>query len=152
MISFIRIDNRLIHGQVVQAWLPKIKADKVFVISKQAAQNTLIAKMMRIALPQGYDLEITEAAQALMPLKQDEEKKIFLLIEDLAQLAQLVEQGFSAQKVNIGNTRYEEGKKEYSAGVYFGEEDLAIIKKLKARHIIFSIKALPSSLEVKLDA
>ena len=152
MICFTRVDNRLIHGQVVQAWLPKIKTDKVLVISKQAAHNTFMAKMMRLALPQGYALDILEAAKALETLKNDQEKKVFLLVEDLTQLLELVEQGLVLQKVNIGNTQYEEGKKEFAAGVYFGKEDLAIISKLKNRSIVFSIKALPSSLEAKIDA
>ena len=151
MICFTRVDSRLIHGQVVQSWLPKVKVQKVVVVSKQAAQNTLMSKMMRMALPQGYDLDIVAAEQAFDILKQDESKKVFLLVEDLVQLLELAEQGVVLQKVNIGNTKYEDDKKEYAAGVYFNEEDLLIIKKLKAKNIVLSIKALPSSLEVKID-
>ena len=151
MITFIRVDSRLIHGQVVQAWLPKIKTDKVLVISSQAAQNTLMAKMMRMALPQGYELEVIAANEALPSLKKDEAKNIFVLVEDLNQLEELAKQGVALEKVNIGNTKYEEGKKEFSAGVYFDENDLAIINNIKKQNIAFSIKALPSSLEVKID-
>lgn len=152
MICFTRIDNRLIHGQVVQSWLPKIKADEVLVISKQAAQNTLMVKMMRMALPQGYALKVCSAQEALNSLKINSDKKIFLLVEDLNQLLELTEQGFCPQKVNIGNTEYNENKKEFSTGVYFNEKDLAIIKNLKNKGFTFIIQALPSSLEVELNA
>lgn len=152
MICFIRVDNRLIHGQIVQAWLPKIKPDKVLVISKQAAQNTLMAKMMRIALPQGYELEVLSAEDALGSLKKDETKKVFILVEDLNQLAELAKLDIVLEKVNIGNTKYEEGKKEFSAGVYFDKQDLTIIANLQKQNINFSIKALPSSLEAKINA
>ena len=152
MICFIRVDNRLIHGQVVQAWLPKIKPDKVLVISKQATQNTLMAKMMRMALPQGYELEVLSAEDALESLKKDEAKKVFILVEDLNQLAELAKLNIVLEKVNIGNTKYEEGKKEFSTGVYFDKQDLAIITELKKQNINFSIKALPSSLEAKINA
>lgn len=152
MICFIRVDNRLIHGQVVQAWLPKIKPDKVLVISKQATQNTLMAKMMRMALPQGYELEVLSAEDALESLKKDEAKKVFILVEDLNQLAELAKLNIVLEKVNIGNTKYEEGKKEFSAGVYFDKQDLATIANLKKQNIDFSIKALPSSLEAKINA
>ena len=151
MICFTRIDNRLIHGQVVQSWLPKIKVDKVLVISRQAAQNTLMIKMMRIALPQGYALEVCSPQEAFNILKKEEER-IFILVEDLEQLSSFVRQGISLKKVNIGNTKYEEGKKEFSTGVYLDEKDLAIIKDLRNKGITFIIQALPSSLEVKLDA
>ena len=151
MICFTRIDNRLIHGQVVQSWLPKIKADKVLVISEQSAKNTLMTRMMRMALPQGYALQVCPAKEASDSLKTEEDKKIFLLIEDLDQLLELTKQGFCPQRVNIGNTKYEEDKKEFSAGVYFNNKDFATIKELKNKGITFIIQALPSSLEVKLD-
>lgn len=152
MICFIRVDNRLIHGQVVQSWLPEVKADKVLVISEQAAKSTLMAKMMRLALPSGYELEIIPAKEALPSLTKDEGKKIFVLVEDLNQLSELSKQNIILEKVNIGNTKYEEGKKEFASGVYFDENDLAIIDNLKKQNITFSIKALPSSLEAKINA
>ena len=151
MICFTRVDNRLIHGQVVQGWLPKIKAEKVLVISKQAAQNTLMTKMMRMSLPQNYDLEIIESSKAKEILDK-ENKKVFLLVEDLKQLYDIVNSGIILREVNIGNTKYEEGKKEFSAGVYFDKQDLATIANLKKQNIDFSIKALPSSLEAKINA
>jgi len=152
MICFVRVDNRLIHGQVVQAWLPEIKTDKVLVISAQAAQNTLMTKMMRMALPQNYALEVAQAKAAGEALKKDEAKKVFVLVEDLKQLSELAEQGITFGKVNIGNTKYEEGKKEFCTGVYFDEYDLKIISNLKKQNITFSMQALPSSLEAKIDA
>jgi len=152
MISFVRVDNRLIHGQVVQSWLPEIKPAKVLVISEQAAQSKLMAKMMRMALPQGYDLEIIKAEEAPSVLKKDEAKKVFVLVEDLNQLSQLAGQKIALEEVNIGNTKYEEGKKQFSAGVYFDKSDLDIIENLKKQNISFNIKALPSSLEAKINA
>lgn len=150
MICFTRVDNRLIHGQVVQGWLPKIKAEKVLVISNQAAQNTLMTKMMRMSLPPNYALEVIEPSKAKENLEK-ENKKVFLLVEDLKQLYEVVNSGIVLQEVNIGNTKYEEGKKEFSAGVYFNFEDLQIIAKLKNKNIAFSIKALPTSLEAKIN-
>lgn len=152
MICFTRVDNRLIHGQIVQAWLPEINPEKVLVVSEQAAQSTLMKKMMRMALPQGYELEIINSHEVLPSLKKDEAKKIFILVEDLKQLLELAEQNITLEKVNIGNTKYEEGKKEFSTGVYFDKKDLTIIANLQKKNITVSIKALPSSLEAKINA
>ncbi len=152
MICFIRVDNRLIHGQVVQAWLPEVKPQKVLVISEQAAQSSLMKKMMRMALPQGYELEVLSAQEAASSLKKDETKKVFVLVEDINQLSELAEKNITLEKVNIGNTKYEEGKKQFSAGVYFDEKDLLIIANLQKKNITVSIKTLPSSLEAKINA
>ena len=152
MICFVRVDNRLIHGQVVQAWLPEVKPQKVIVISDQAAQSSLMKKMMRMALPQGYELEVLNSKDAALSLKKEETKKIFVLVEDINQLLELAEQNITLQKVNIGNTKYEEGKKEFSVGVYFDKKDLNIIADLQKKNITISIKTLPSSMEAKINA
>ncbi len=152
MICFVRVDNRLIHGQVVQAWLPEIKPQKVLVISQQAAKSSLMVKMMRMALPQGYELEVVNSKEAASSLKKDEAKKVFVLVEDLNQLLELVEQNITLEKVNIGNTKYEDGKKEFSAGVYLDKKDLTIIANLQKKNTCFGIKTLPSSLEAKINA
>ena len=150
MICFTRIDNRLIHGQIVQGWLPQMKADKVVVISKQSSENILMSKMMRMALPEKYELDITDSSKVKESIK-DETKKIFLLIEDVKQLFEVAAQGVILQTVNIGNTKYEEGKKEFATGVYFNEDDLKMLSELKKQNIVFSIKALPSSMEAKIN-
>ena len=41
MISLVRVDNRLIHGQVVEAWLPRLKVKRVVVADDEAAANLL---------------------------------------------------------------------------------------------------------------
>ena len=48
-IALIRIDSRLIHGQVVQGWLPSLSVKEVVVVSDTAASSRLMGKMMRMS-------------------------------------------------------------------------------------------------------
>ena len=52
MISLVRVDNRLIHGQVVEAWLPHLKVSRVVVADDEAAQSPLIRAAMGMAVSQ----------------------------------------------------------------------------------------------------
>lgn len=149
-IVFARIDNRLIHGQVVEGWLPNTDVNEVVVVSATAAGSTLMNKMMRMSLPSNYALNIFKEQQAAEYLKESKDSKIFLLLEDFYSLAHLVNSGVTIESVNVGNTKYEDGKKEYGHGVYLSDEEISLVKDLINKKVKFDVRALPSSLSTRL--
>ena len=64
MAAFIRIDDRLIHGQVVEGWVPHLKAKHVVVASDDAAGDETAFALMRMALPERIHLAVLTLAQA----------------------------------------------------------------------------------------
>ena len=58
MISLVRVDNRLIHGQVVEAWLPHLKVARVVVADDEAAHSPLIRAAMGLAVPAELEVHI----------------------------------------------------------------------------------------------
>ncbi len=74
----------------------------------------------------------------------------FLILEDFASLSHLVDNGVKIESVNIGNTKYEEGKKEYGEGVYLNEAEITLVKGLSDKGVKFDVRALPSSLSTRL--
>lgn len=149
-ISFIRVDNRLIHGQVVESWLPSLSVDEVVVISQSAASSGLMAKMLRMALPSGYGLQALAPKAAAEYLSKDEGKKTFVILEEFSYLTDLIDGGVVFDTVNIGNTKFEEGKKEYRQGIYLTAQDEELAHSLIAKNIKFDVRAVPSSLSARL--
>lgn len=149
MIVSTRVDNRLIHGQVVQGWLPNLDVSEVLVVSPLAVKTVFMQKMFRLALPSGYKLKVTEAKEAAQYAHQSEEK-VFIVIESVAVLFQMLQAGFTPKKITLGNTQFEEGKKQYSPGVFLSDEELKDLKGLISKGIIVEMRALPSSLASKL--
>jgi len=56
-LSLVRIDDRLVHGQVVEGWVPHLKAQQVLVVCDSAAADELQVALMRLALPDAVGLE-----------------------------------------------------------------------------------------------
>ena len=63
MISLVRVDNRLIHGQVVEAWLPHLKVSRVVVADDEAAASPLIRAAMGLAVQSAIEVQIQPLAQ-----------------------------------------------------------------------------------------
>ena len=145
-IIMARIDNRLIHGQVVEGWLPALKVDEVVMVSEEYAASALAKKMFRLSLPPGYGLQVFAPLQAAEYLKKPGGARKFVLIEDVPALKILLENGLVLPKINIGNTRYGHGKTERVPGIYLSEEDFVFLEKIKQEGVSLDLRALPSSL------
>ncbi|MDD6173559.1 MAG: PTS sugar transporter subunit IIB [Elusimicrobia bacterium] len=150
-IALIRIDSRLIHGQVVQGWLPSLSVKEVVVVSDTAASSKLMGKMMRMSLPQEYALQVMNPSAAASHLLEEAGGKALVLVEDVSSLPQLLSAGLKFKEVIIGNTKYEESKKQYSQGVFLSAEEYSLLKKMSEESgVDFILKTLPTSLKTRL--
>ena len=150
MLVLTRIDNRLIHGQIVQGWLPALQVSEVLVVSAKVAGKPFLQKMLRLALPSGYKLTVLGAKEAAEYIAKDTEN-VFVIIEDILLLHNMLKEGFAPKVITLGNTLFMEGKKQYSQGVFLSEEEVKELKILESeKHISVEIRSLPTSLVTKL--
>ncbi|MBT3392472.1 MAG: PTS sugar transporter subunit IIB [Elusimicrobiaceae bacterium] len=144
-ITFIRVDDRLIHGQIIQAWLPVIKVEEILVVSEETAKDKIRKSMMRISVPQNYNLETLNCKSATNYLKENESKKIMILCHTTKELRCLVDAGVDFKQVNIGGMHYSHGKEELVKNVFAGEEDRENLKFLLDKNIDIDTRMIPSA-------
>ena len=150
MIVLTRVDNRLIHGQIVQGWLPTLDVSEVLIVSPVAEKKEFIKKMLRLALPSGYKLTVLGSKEATKYSKESREK-LFIIIEDMESLFDMLREGFSQSIIVLGNTQFKEGKKQYSQGIFLTDNELKELRRFEIeKHISFEIRSLPSSLATRL--
>lgn len=150
MIVLTRVDNRLIHGQIVQGWLPSLDVSEVLIVSPKVAEKVFLQKMLRLALPSGYKLTVKVAKDAVKYAAESTEK-IFIIIEDIENLREMLKEGFAPKVITLGNTQFMEGKKQYSQGLFLTDEEVKELKNLETeKHISVEIRSLPTSLVTKL--
>ena len=150
MIVLTRVDNRLIHGQVVQGWLPSLDVSEVLIVSPVAEKKEFIKKMLRLALPSGYKLTVL-GAKGAKKYSEESREKLFVIIENIESLFEMLKEGFSPSIIVLGNTQFKEGKKQYSQGVFLTENEVKELKRYETeKHISFEIRSLPSSLATRL--
>ena len=104
MIILYRVDDRLVHGQVVEGWVPHLKADELAVVSDEIAGDEMRLAIMRFATPEGVDLKVLTVAEASAYLPEAERsgRKVLLLLPGLAEALALSKGGLSIPSLNIG--------------------------------------------------
>lgn len=105
MISLLRIDERLIHGQVATAWTRQLGIDAVVVANDEAAANELVTMTLRMAAPPGIKVTVKSVREAISLLKDKRTAglKILIVADKPRDALELVRQVAGIPCVNIGN-------------------------------------------------
>ena len=82
-IIFARVDDRLIHGQVVQAWLPELNVDEILIPCLKGKESCLNRGLLRLSLPYEYELTILDS-HSCARYAENSKRRIFLLMSSLA--------------------------------------------------------------------
>jgi mannose/fructose/N-acetylgalactosamine-specific phosphotransferase system component IIB len=129
---FLRIDDRLVHGQVVTAWIKQLNAKSILVIDDLAAGNTIISKALTMATPKNIKLVIKSVEEAKSCLCDFEEKELLIITKAPVNAKKVIEENMNYEwKMNVGNMGMDKGRKKYAQTVYLDEENYAAIKELQ---------------------
>ncbi len=107
--------------------------------------------MLRIALPQEYQLTILPPQNAAQYLLTPTDKKQFVIIDEFLTLEILAKAGLNFTSVNIGNTKFEETKTEYAPSVYLSQREAALARDLRYKGVQLDIRQVPASHAAKLQ-
>lgn len=145
-IALLRIDNRLVHGQVGISWVSNVSANLIVVIDDDAAKDTLQQSLMSMtAQSSGVGIRFFSVAQAIETIpKAGANQKLFLVCRTPGPARRLIEGGIPISVINVGNMHFSEGKKQLSSKVFVDAQELEDLKFLKGRGIDITIQDLPS--------
>ncbi|WP_220039301.1 PTS sugar transporter subunit IIB [Listeria ivanovii] len=101
---FIRVDDRLVHGQVVTAWIKQLNAKKIFVVDDLAASNPIISKALIMATPKHVELVIKSVEDAKTSISELNEEQTMLITKAPVNVNALIEANDSFNwTINVGN-------------------------------------------------
>jgi PTS system mannose-specific IIB component/fructoselysine and glucoselysine-specific PTS system IIB component len=127
MIKMLRVDDRLIHGQVAMVWTSFLDADTIVVGNDKAASNQLSTMALSLAKPTDCDLQILSVNDTAVYLNNgiNAGKKIFAVVENTADALAVCRQVPGIEKVVLGGMRNNGGKKLIVRQIFVDEGDIA---------------------------
>ena len=146
-ISLLRIDDRLIHGQVATSWAKAVKCEAIFAISDEVAEDALRRELLLQIAPahlKAYVIPVEKAIKVYHNPKYAG-KNILWLVTKPADVVRLVEGGVKIDKVNVGGMTYKDGNKQLSDAVTVGKADVEAFKKLLDLGIDLSMQKVASN-------
>jgi mannose/fructose/N-acetylgalactosamine-specific phosphotransferase system component IIB len=146
-VKLARIDDRLIHGQVVLGWVPVVKPDRIVVACNRVAASDWERRFYASCVPPEVRtsfFSVDEAAQQIASAPYQQEQ-LLLLFESAEDVWKLVNAGIALKEVNVGGLHYREGSIELLPFVFVTPEERSFLRELVKRGITLSAQDVPSN-------
>jgi mannose/fructose/N-acetylgalactosamine-specific phosphotransferase system component IIB len=144
--SLVRIDNRLVHGQIIETWLPFLKATRIIVVSDEVAGSFFRETVIRMAVPRDVEVltyGVDEFGRSDIS-RQGESMKTIVLFSGAGDIVRAWAAGFRFKALNIGNLYSEDWKLQCSTSVCLADEDIAHIRFLLDAGVMVELRSVPS--------
>jgi PTS system mannose-specific IIB component len=152
-IALVRVDNRLVHGQILEAWVPYIKAQCIIVVDDNISGDVFSETVIRMAVPSEIELIISSVddfAQNYI-FAHDGGKKTIVLFSNIADVCRAFNLGFHFDKLNIGNIHNEEYKICCSPSVFLCDKEIQdILTLLEKTGVVIELKRVPRERAVNI--
>lgn len=150
-ITAVRIDGRLIHGQVANLWTTKLGISRIMVVDDGVTTNAIEKSGLKLATPAGVKLSILpieKAAANILAGKYDSQR-LLIIAKKPDRLLKLVELGVPIKKINVGNMSQSEESKSITRSINVLEEDIENFKKLDENGVELVSQMVPNDREEK---
>ena len=146
-INVFRIDDRLIHGQIITKWIKDANAKMIMVVDDKAAGDKTQQMILKFAVPAGIKLEILSKEAAVKRVAEDTTNtNVLMLVRNPKEANALVEMGLKVDRIiigNISNSKSEVGRTKLLDYIYVEPADVEAIKSLNDKGILLEVKAVP---------
>lgn len=148
MIQVLRVDDRLLHGQVAVAWTSYYKADTIVIANDKLITDATMQMAFKLAAPPEVTLSMKslDGAVAVINNPKHAARKIMVIAKDMKDAEYLCgKTGDAIRDVLIGGLRSGAGKKQIDMNSYMDEEDIAAMDRMEQRGIKVVMQADPTS-------
>src|SRR4029077_4719792 len=112
-LKLVRVDDRLIHGQVVAVWLRSVGADRILVIDDKSARDAFLKDVMVLAAPQGVPVEVLTVDEGTRRATEiaSTNERAFVLVKSPVTALQLRKAGVPFDVLNVGGMGHSAGRR-----------------------------------------
>lgn len=152
-ILLYRVDDRLIHGQVVVGWGSRLHPDRYVVVDDALADAEWEQELYVLGVPEGTDVEFATVEEARKSLEawSDSELGTVILFRSLESVVRLsTAGGLRGREVNLGGIHHKPGRTRVLSYLYLDDADRNRLRTLEDREVRVTARDLPGSTRVGL--
>lgn len=154
MLKLIRVDERLLHGQVAIGWTSNSGANTILVANDEAQKDKVKAMALDLAKPSGVKLYIRSVAESGPIVKKFASAKkaqVLVLVRTVQDALKLIKNSNGVIKeLNVGGLKFEDGKKKLNDYVAVSDQDIADLKTIQKLGVNLDFRMLPRDKKLSL--
>lgn len=152
-IVLARVDDRLIHGEVVSIWGPALRVNRYIIIDDEVAANKLSRRVIKALCPESAVCNIYDAdrgAEVLIRPSKDSKERVMVLTKSPVTFLRLTEKGCFFKEINLGGMGLHDGRRPFYRNLSCTEEEIEAIRLLSEQEIRVYYQLVPEQRSAEL--
>lgn len=152
-IVLTRIDDRLIHGQVMTAWVKETRGNQILIIDDEVAKDDFMRDILVMSAPAGIDIQVKTVEEAIPFVKNipDTDKKVIILVKGPQVIDTLLENGCAIKTMIVGGMGAKAGRKVLYKNISASDEERQLFRKIINAGVKVIIHVIPAQKSVELE-
>jgi PTS system mannose-specific IIB component/fructoselysine and glucoselysine-specific PTS system IIB component len=152
MIGLVRVDDRLIHGQVVVGWGQPLHVGFIVLVDDAVRASAWEQDLYRMGVPPHIEVTFASVAEAAgqLPRWEQDARVGIVLTPDVATLVALIGDSRGVRRVNLGGIHHRPGRTERLRFVYLSDAEAEQLRQLAARGVEITAQDVPTARPVPL--
>ncbi len=146
-LLLVRLDDRLVHGQVVVGWGNALGIECLVLINDYVRKNESEQELHALGVPDSVELEFAsvEEARSRIPELEDAERRVALLVGSVEDAVRLCDKNENIHRINVGGVHMGEGRRERLPYVYLSDSEAEMLRNLASSGIDVTAQDVPSA-------
>lgn len=152
-IVLARVDDRLIHGEVVSVWAPNLSVNRIVVADDEVAADKFNSRVLKALAPAGVKVNVYSVDKASEKMKEEEAKgeRIMILAKTPVTFLRMADNGVSLKEVNLGGMGLRGERTPFIKNVSASPKEIEAIKAIKAKGIRVYYQLVPEQQVIEVD-
>ncbi|CAM6973248.1 PTS sugar transporter subunit IIB [Klebsiella michiganensis] len=146
MITLLRVDHRLLHGQVAFSWTQYVGADCILIANDNVPEDELRKTTIKLAKPPSVKLVIKNINDAIESIKSGVTDKyhLFIVVESVNDAWRITSAVAEIKSINLGGIKAKEGSKNISKAINLLPEEIEQLQQLVGKGVEVEIRQVPN--------
>ena len=153
---YVRVDDRLIHGQTIVAWCPTLRIEEIIAVDDASAQNPVLKSILTMGVPKNYVTNVVTTAEANALLEEKSDKNRLVIVKVPEKLGELGDNISDCEQLILGNMAKRPDTVHKISGAtgifYLSDADVKLLDNLAERGMDIVFHQLPNASKVTWKA
>jgi Phosphotransferase system, mannose/fructose/N-acetylgalactosamine-specific component IIB len=149
-VKLIRIDDRLIHGQVCTTWVKYFNIKRIDIIDDGVADDPIQQTILQLTAPSGVETCVYSVESYGDVCKNETKYNTMLIFTNPEDILRLSKRGMKVEYINVGGMKYIPGKRQITNSVSLDNDDIKAFREMIGRSIRVEIQIVPSDKKIDI--
>ncbi len=142
-ILLARIDDRLIHGQVIVSWIKSYRASTILIVDDELSKNAIMQRIYKASSPSDVELVIKGIEDATDYIKEDNGETLMILVKAPQLLEGLLNDGIIFERTVLGGMGANSKRKQFIKNVFASEDEVECLKRMINSGVAIDYQLVP---------